>query len=57
MRNGMSEAMRLAGYTLDPAIVQEEDGLRVYLTLQVRESKAPSVVVQPLKRPRKRANG
>jgi hypothetical protein len=34
MRNGVSEYLRRAGYTLDAVMVKEDDGLRIYMKLK-----------------------
>ena len=36
LRNGVQIGLRKAGYLLHPAIIQEDDGLKVYLQLEPR---------------------
>jgi hypothetical protein len=56
-RNGMAEKLRLAGYGRQFTTIDNPDGsVKAYLRVHELQP-APSVVVQPLARPRRRASG
>lgn len=56
LRSGLYEPLKKAGYTVRPVIIDEEDGRLVYLKLEPK-TPAPTVVVSPIRKPRRRASG
>ena len=47
MRNGMADKLRQLGWLLRPSIVDEEDGLRVFLSVIRRPSAEPAIQLDP----------
>ena len=55
--NGMAEVLREAGYSRIFTAIDEPDGsVHAYLQLRDKLGKTTSVVVQPIRRPRKRTS-